>query len=59
MPTYSYKCLDCKEKFDEEMDKDSKRTPPCPNCDSKNTKKIITSHPVIFNGDGFTKSAKK
>lgn len=56
MPTYTYRCTRCQEEFEEEMDKEAKKSPPCPECGSSKTRKIIQSHPVHFKGSGFTKS---
>lgn len=59
MPTFTFKCYDCKEVFDEEMDRKEQRTPECPNCDSKNVRKVFEATPVIYNADGFTKRVDK
>lgn len=55
MPIYTYKCKDCKKKFDvihgmnETLDK-------CEKCGSKNIVRLITySPPIVFKGEGFTK----
>lgn len=57
MPTFTFKCTQCKEVFDDEMDRKENRTPPCPECGGK-TRKVITPHPVHYKGSGFTKSVK-
>ena len=54
MATYTFRCTQCKEEFDEEMDRKESRTPPCPECGSKKTRKVIQATPVIYKADGFT-----
>ncbi len=57
MPTYSHQCRNCGKLFEDNRSyNDSEKKPRCPNCKSRNTKKIIGDVAVIFKGDGFTKS---
>jgi len=57
MATYPYECDDCDHYFEFEMsmkEYDSKGTYPCPACDSKNTRRVITAPYINFAGDGWT-----
>lgn len=64
MITYDFRCNKCKNKFIFQLTKSLKAIeelgydiePECPRCESKNVTKIINPIPVIFRGDGFTKS---
>lgn len=44
MPTYEYRCRDCKKVFDriEPLAEHGDRTPPCPKCKSKNVEQVLT-----------------
>jgi len=54
MPTYVFECQDCETQF-EEFRKISEYDQPasCPNCESDNTKKVITAVGFILKGDGW------
>ncbi len=46
MPIYSYRCNDCENEFDEfsfEPQAAEDMSPACPECDSQNTERIISS----------------
>jgi len=59
VPVFTFKCSKCSTEFEEEMDRNEKKAPACPDCGSKITRKVIKPHPVIFKGDGFTLSSKE
>lgn len=59
MPTYIYHCPKCDDEFEEEMDSKEKKTPPCPDCGCKETRKVIKPTPVIYHADGFTLKKNK
>ena len=43
MPLYEYECLHCGE-VQEVLQRNSKQAPPkCPNCDSENTRRLISA----------------
>lgn len=58
MPTYEYKCLECKERFDVSGDYSTlfSYKPVCPKCHKKNIKKLIGKPTIIFKGSGFYKT---
>jgi len=62
---YDYRCKDCRKKFEVEIISTSKLegrrkvSPTCPNCQSKNTIKLISKPAVIFKGTGFYKTDNK
>lgn len=60
---YTFICIDCKKKFAEEIPMDRYSTFTtilCPTCYSSRVKRTyIQSIPVIFKGEGFTKSVKE
>lgn len=60
MPIYRYKCKYCKYCFEEftSFEIVVKEFIPCPMCRGY-AKKLFESVPIIFKGDGFTKSTKK
>ena len=53
MPTYEYKCLDCKKHFDlfQSMTEAPKRK--CPTCGGKVQRLIGSGAGIIFKGSGF------
>lgn len=59
---YLFKCKDCGHKFSKELTYDEYMTQTihaCPSCHSFNTKRTYIEIPVIFKGEGFTKSVKE
>jgi putative FmdB family regulatory protein len=63
MPVYTMKCDDCGKDFEKYLtfkdaeNRNKKGYMPCPSCGSKNTRRTIRrSIPVIYKGEGFTKS---
>jgi len=60
MPTYNKQCRDCGEKFTEYKSYgDDHNKSRCPVCRSRNVKNIVSSTPVVYVGDGFTKKTTK
>ena len=59
---YPYKCTDCSELFSFYMPINTyllkKEKVVCPYCFSIKTQRVFEPTPVIFKGEGFTKSAK-
>ena len=61
MPTYEYRCNDCKTKFEVSGSFQTlfSLKPVCPKCRKNNCKKIINVPFVHYNDDGFTKYIKE
>lgn len=61
MPTYEYRCLDCKEIFDVSGDYVTLLSyePTCPKCHKNNIRKLIGKPTIIFKGNGFYKTDTK
>lgn len=54
MPTYDYKCTDCKYKFEHFQDMSSKPLTICPECGAKKLVRLIGKGAgIIFKGSGF------
>ena len=49
MPLYQYRCEDCGHEF-EEMHRVTSDLPECPDCESENVKRRITTAPTIAKG---------
>ena len=49
MPKYDFRCADCGETF-EQFVKMSDDTPRCPDCESLNVERLITSAPSVAGG---------
>lgn len=60
MPVYEYHCNSCKHNFDELLTfSGAKEIQECPQCESRETERIIAVPQVIFKGDGWAdKNAK-
>lgn len=45
VPTYEYRCRDCKNVFDriESLSEHGARAPKCPKCNSRNVEQVLTS----------------
>lgn len=56
MPTYEYSCKDCGEIFDKKVSLKYRSDILCPECGSKNTKKLLSAPSIIFKGSGFYKT---
>lgn len=57
MIKYDYRCNNCEKKFTVETSyADSDKKPKCPECRSKDVRKVIQISSVHFKGSGFTKS---
>lgn len=54
MPQYEFKCEQCKAEFELTMNIRELQLPPCPICNSPNTKKLISKSSVQFKGPGWT-----
>lgn len=57
MTTYPYECNACEFQFEIQMrmsDYDSKKKPPCPECESEDVSRIFTSPMINFAGDGWS-----
>lgn len=52
MPTYSYACTDCDNKFDIQQSFSDDALTKCPQCDGK-LRKLFNSVGVVFKGSGF------
>jgi putative FmdB family regulatory protein len=52
MPTYQYRCLDCKLQFELKQSFNDKPIADCPSCHGI-ARRIFCPVPIIFNGPGF------
>jgi putative FmdB family regulatory protein len=52
MPTYQYRCLDCKLQFELKQSFNDKPIADCPSCHGI-ARRIFSPVPIIFNGPGF------
>ena len=52
MPTYQYRCLDCKLQFELKQSFHDKPIADCPTCHGI-ARRIFSPVPIIFNGPGF------
>lgn len=52
MPTYSYACTDCDNKFDVQQSFSDDSLTTCPQCEGK-LRKLFNSVGVVFKGSGF------
>ena len=52
--TYEYICGDCPHKWDATYQMPGPEHPPCPQCGSENTGKVISAPTVVLRGDGWT-----
>lgn len=52
MPTYSYACTDCDNKFDIQQSFSDDALTTCPQCEGK-LRKLFNSVGVVFKGSGF------
>lgn len=58
MATFNHQCKDCGHLFESIRPmSESDKKPRCPNCKSRNTRKLIHPTTALFNGDGFTKTS--
>ena len=58
MPVYSFKCLDCDNRFDEVLTiKDRNNPVKCKSCDSGNTQRTITKVNFNLTGDNWPSKA--
>jgi putative FmdB family regulatory protein len=53
MPKFDFQCQACKHVFEHSRPFGSKDTPPCPECKSPKTQKLIATPAIHFKGDGF------
>ena len=53
MPTYEYRCLKCKKKFEAFQRMSEKPLTECPKCGGKAERQISAGVGVIFKGSGF------
>jgi putative FmdB family regulatory protein len=51
MPLYEYQCSDCNQKFDKLVSYTQSNNMECPNCQSKNTLKLISTFATIGGGN--------
>jgi len=56
MVKYNYRCLVCGIEFEVEKHYTDKKQEKCPECKSKQVRKIIGVPSITFVGDGFTLS---
>lgn len=59
MPTYQYRCKQCREEFEKVQSFSDDSTPPCPGCGTrskKNVSKIFGNVAIAFRGSGFYKN---
>lgn len=60
MPTYEFRCRDCGEEFELLLPMSHEEMPLCPECNSENVEKLISSGGgVIFKGSGFYRTDYK
>ncbi len=54
MPTYEFYCNDCNSNFEKWYSMNEEHSPTCPNCGSKNVRKVFTvGSGILFKGSGF------
>lgn len=60
MPIYQYCCNNCKNIFEKKFPmKKIIRSPKCPKCKSKVTRKLFTINPIQYKGTGFYSTDNK
>lgn len=52
MPTYEYRCADCKNQYETREGFDAPSRQPCPRCGG-NAKRIFSAPPIVFKGSGW------
>lgn len=53
MPTYTYRCRDCRYEFEIEQRMSEPSLTDCPRCEEGHLGKVINSVGVVFKGNGF------
>jgi putative FmdB family regulatory protein len=56
MPLFDFQCQKCSHTFEFNRPFGSKKVPPCPECGSKKTEKLISPPAIHFKGSGFYKT---
>ena len=56
MPLFDFQCQKCNHMFEFNRPFGSKEVPPCPECGSKKTEKLISPPAIHFKGSGFYKT---
>ncbi len=52
MPTYEYRCAECKNQYETREGFDAPSVQPCPRCGGR-AKRMIFAPPIVFKGSGF------
>lgn len=52
MPTYEYRCLDCRHQYEKREGFDAPALQECPTC-SGTARRVIHATPIVFKGSGF------
>jgi putative FmdB family regulatory protein len=52
MPTYVYRCLDCRQEYEKREGFDAPALQQCPSCDGT-SRRVIHAAPIVFKGSGF------